>query len=37
MIFAGELTEKLTFYEVRDVQSESGFKHTSTQQNLRSR
>ena len=28
MIFAGELTEKLTFYEVREVQSESGFKHT---------
>lgn len=28
MIFAGELTEKLTFYEVRETQSESGFKHT---------
>lgn len=29
MIFAGELTEKLTFFEVREVQSESGFKHTT--------
>ena len=29
MIFAGQLTEKLTFYEVREVQSESGFKHTT--------
>ena len=29
MIFAGTLTEKLTFYEVREVQSASGFKHTT--------
>lgn len=29
MIFAGQLTEKLTFYEVREEQSASGFKHTT--------
>lgn len=29
MIFAGELTEKLTFFEVKEVQSASGFKHTT--------
>ena len=29
MIYSGELTEKLTFYEVKEVQSESGFKHTT--------
>lgn len=29
MIFAGELTEKLTFFEVKEVQSESGYKHTT--------
>lgn len=27
MIYSGQLTEKLTFYEVRETQSASGFKH----------
>lgn len=29
MIWAGELTEKLTFYEVKEVQSASGYKTTT--------
>lgn len=28
MIYAGNLREKIQFFEVREVQSESGFKHT---------
>ena len=37
MIFAGQLTEKLTFYEVREVQSESGFKHTTEEKRFTTR
>lgn len=28
MIFAGQLTEDLTFYKIEEVQSVSGYKHT---------
>lgn len=29
MIYSGDLNENLTFYEVKEVQSGSGFKHTT--------
>lgn len=31
MIFSGDLTERLDFYKVIEVQSESGFKHSTEQ------
>lgn len=32
MIFAGSLTENLTFYRIVEVQSPSGYKHTEEQE-----
>lgn len=31
MIFSGDLTETLTFYKIIEVQSESGYKHSTEQ------
>lgn len=31
MIFSGDLTETLTFYKIVEVQSESGYKHSTEQ------